>query len=68
MKLSRIVAMPLALVADALTLGNIGSVEGSFTQQLFDAEARERHSERELAALKEVTCLLDVEAGRSTSQ
>ena len=60
MKLRRIVALPFALVADAATLGNIGSTEGSFTQQLFDSEERERRSERELAALREICRLLEV--------
>lgn len=64
MKLRRLLAMPLAFIADAATLGNIGA-ERSFTQQLFDAEARERRSEQDLAALKEVTRLLDASIGRA---
>lgn len=45
MKLKRVVAMPFAVVADLATLGNMGG--RSFTQQLFDAERRERSMEHE---------------------
>lgn len=65
MKLRRIIALPFALIADAATLCNIG--ERSFTQQVFDAEERERRSEQELAALKEICRLLDASAGRAES-
>lgn len=41
MKLKRIAALPFALAADVVTLGNMG--ERSFTQQVFDAERREQH-------------------------
>jgi hypothetical protein len=40
MKLKRILAMPFALAADVVTLGNMG--DRSFTQQVFDSERRER--------------------------
>jgi hypothetical protein len=63
MKLRRLLAVPFAVVADACTLCNMG--ERSFTQQVFDAEARERRSEQELAALKEITRLLDASIGRN---
>lgn len=42
MKLTRILAVPFALVADVVTLGNMG--DRSFTQQVFDAEKREQNS------------------------
>jgi hypothetical protein len=51
MKLKRICALPFAFVADAATLGNIGG-ERSFTQQVFDAERRERRIVDELEALR----------------
>ncbi len=63
MKLKRIIALPFAFVADAATLGNIGG-DRSFTQQVFDSEARERRSEQELAALKEVLRELGGTSGR----
>lgn len=66
MKLRRLIALPFAFVADAATLGNIGG-QRSFTQQVFDSEERERRSERELAALKELVRLLDASAGRKAS-
>jgi hypothetical protein len=50
MKLKRIMAMPFALVADVVTLGNMG--ERPFTQQLFDAERRERSMEHEKALIE----------------
>jgi hypothetical protein len=59
MRLQRILALPFTLLADAATLGNIGG-ERTFTQQVFDAERREQRSQWELAALKEITRLLDV--------
>ncbi len=40
MKLTRILSIPFALVADVVTLGNMG--DRSFTQQVFDAEQEER--------------------------
>jgi hypothetical protein len=48
-KLKRILAVPFALAADVVTLGNMG--DRSFTQQVFDAERREqRVKETEEAA------------------
>ncbi len=64
MKLGRILTIPFALAADAATLGNIAG-DRSFTQQVFDAERRDRRFEQELAAIKEITRLLDVAAGRN---
>lgn len=49
MKLSRILAMPFAVVADVVSLGNMG--DRSFTQQLFDAESRDQVSDSGLALL-----------------
>jgi hypothetical protein len=57
MRLKRILAVPFALAADVVTLGNMG--ERSFTQQLFDAERREKSMAHELALLG-----LAVEIGR----
>jgi hypothetical protein len=64
MKLHRILTLPFAMAADVLTLCNIGSPEGSFTQQVFDAEERERKAERELAALKKIMGALGDAMGR----
>ena len=50
MKLTRILSMPFALAADVVTLGNMG--ERSFTQQVFDAERREREAKEVVAALR----------------
>ncbi len=52
MKLKRIVAMPFALLADVVSCGNIGG-KRSFTQQVMDAEKRERD-------LDEVTKILEI--------
>lgn len=43
MKIRRILAIPFALAADIVTLGNMG--DRSFTQQLFDAEKKEKENE-----------------------
>ena len=45
MKLLRTIAIPFAVAADIATLGNLG--ERSFTQQLFDAERREKREDQE---------------------
>lgn len=50
MKLKRVFAMPFAVVADLATLGNMGG--RSFTQQLFDAEWREKSMEHEKELLR----------------
>lgn len=50
MKLKRIVALPFAVCADLATLGNMG--DRSFTQQVFDAERRERRHKEELEAVR----------------
>lgn len=52
MKLKRILALPFALVADIVSLGNMG--DRSFTQQVFDEE----RNEQERAALAK--CLADL--------
>lgn len=51
MKLKRIAAMPFALLADAISCGNIGG-NRSFTQQVFDAEKRERETAEAIELLK----------------
>ena len=43
MKLLRALAIPFTVAADIATLGNMG--ERSFTQQLFDADRREREEQ-----------------------
>lgn len=50
MKLTRILSIPFALAADVVTLGNMG--DRSFTQQVFDADRRERESAEVLEALR----------------
>jgi hypothetical protein len=55
-KLKRILAVPFALVADVATLGNMG--DRSFTQQVFDAERREKLVEEEREAIKALTELI----------
>ena len=50
MKLSRIFSIPFALVADVVTLGNMG--DRSFTQQVFDAERREQYNCEAIELLK----------------
>lgn len=52
MKLSRALSIPIALIADAVTLGNMG--DRSFTQQVFDAERREK----DLEALRALVVLV----------
>ena len=51
MKLMRIAAMPFALLADVVSCGNIGG-NRSFTQQVMDAEKRERDTEEAVKLLK----------------
>lgn len=51
MKLKNIVAMPVALVADVITCGNIGG-NRSFTQQVFDRDQHEKECDAVLAILK----------------
>ena len=51
MKLKRIAAMPFALLADVVSCGNIGG-NRSFTQQVMDAEKRERDTEEAIELLK----------------
>lgn len=50
MKLTRILSIPFAAVADVVTLGNMG--DRSFTQQVFDAERREQRVKEEQDAVK----------------
>lgn len=61
MKLKRIFAVPFALAADVVTLGNMG--DRSFTQQVFDAERREKRIEEEREALKALTELIKAIGG-----
>ena len=49
MKLLRALAIPFTVAADVATLGNMG--ERSFTQQLFDADRRDKDAERVAAIL-----------------
>lgn len=56
MKLSRILAVPVALVADVLTLGNMGN--RSFTEQVFDAERQDQRHQQELEAVRALADLL----------
>lgn len=42
MNLTRILAIPFTLVADVVTLGNMGG--RSFTEQVFDAERAEQYN------------------------
>lgn len=51
MKLKNIVAIPVALVADAITCGNIGG-NRSFTQQVFDRDRHEEECDAVVAILK----------------
>lgn len=48
MKLKNIIAMPVALVADVVTCGNIGG-NRSFTQQVFDRDRHEKETEAVVA-------------------
>ena len=43
MKLTRILSIPVAVVADLCTLGNMG--DRSFTQQVFDGDRRDQEVE-----------------------
>lgn len=52
MKLKRIISIPFALVADVVTLGNMG--DRLFTQQVFDAEKAEQRAEAELRVVAEL--------------
>ena len=60
MKISRILTLPFALVADVVSLGNIGG-DRSFTQQVFDAEERERSRAYELALLERASAAIVAE-------
>jgi hypothetical protein len=61
MRLKRIASLPFALVADVVTLGNMG--DRSFTQQVFDAERREQRTKEELEAARVLAEL--IKAARS---
>jgi hypothetical protein len=63
MRLKRVIAVPFALLADVVTLGNMG--DRSFTQQIFDAERREQYA-REAREVAEVIARI-LEAARSPS-
>jgi hypothetical protein len=45
LKLKRILSLPFAVVADVVSLGNMG--DRSFCQQVFDAERLEKREEAE---------------------
>lgn len=64
MKLKRILAVPFAVVADIATLGNMG--DRSFTQQVFDAERRERELREAIEIAKAAAELLRAAHGGST--
>lgn len=51
MKIKNAMLIPLAIVADIATLGNMG--ERSFTQQLFDSDEKERMIDATLARRNE---------------
>jgi hypothetical protein len=64
MKAKRICAMPFTMLADLVTLGNMGG--RSFTQQLFDAEQREQSIECELALVEIAARMLSADhAGKA---
>ena len=56
MKLKRIVALPFALLADVVTIGNFG--DRMYTQQVFDAERREQKIKEDVEAIKVLAELL----------
>lgn len=56
MKLTRILSIPFAVIADVATLGNMG--DRSFTQQVFDAERKEQRMKEEKEAVKALAELL----------
>ena len=58
MRLKTILAIPFAVTADLATLGNVGSVEGGFTQQLFDQEARHQRDKDAIRALEAAARIL----------
>jgi len=50
MKFSRLLSIPFTLIADAVSLGNMG--EGSFTQQIFDDERADQEKRQFLDEIK----------------
>lgn len=56
MKLKNILTVPFALVADAVTLANFG--DRSYTQQVFDADRRQRKIEEEIRLIEALMPLL----------
>lgn len=60
MKIKRILSLPFTIIADAITLGNVGGVEGAFTQQLFDAEKREQRHREQRRNLDSITTFIKV--------
>lgn len=56
MKLKRIATLPFAMVADVVTLGNMGDT--SFTQQVFNAEKRERQHKEIIEAAEVVAKIM----------
>jgi hypothetical protein len=63
MKLHRLLSLPFTFIADAATLGNIGG-ERSFTQQVLDAEVRERSLEEAVAIAKAVATIVTAARGK----
>jgi hypothetical protein len=61
-KLKRILALPLAVAADAVTLGNFG--QRMFTQQVFDAERREQNDRNAERAVRLAIALIRATNGR----
>ncbi len=57
MKLTRILAVPFAVAADVVSLGNIGGSR-SFTQQVFDAERDEQYNRECKEAVQLLTDLV----------
>ena len=60
MKLTRVLSLPFTLIADAVTLFNIGGT--SFTQQVLDADRIERSRAYELALVREAVKALQAAA------
>ena len=56
MKFSRILALPLAAVADIVTLGDMGGK--TYTSRVLEAQRRDDQFQRELQALKAATPII----------
>jgi hypothetical protein len=56
MKFTRMLTIPFAVVADVVSLGNMG--DRSFTQQVFDAERREQRNKEHAEAARLLAAIL----------